>query len=170
MLDALWGHLHNVHSWWKRVCFTDSCGHTFVDSQNFSVLEPNHLYCHEPAGTDAYQVHSICCKKLHNCVLCNRLKNGQDNPDFLIFQFRGAFKKFFKTRDEKELERRWTRINRNGPTHLGCVQAPASSQIRRSFVKNKYRKSSARFLKIMKNPEYSSRNEWSNPNCIDCKF
>ena len=119
---------------------------------------------------NAYQVHSICCKKLHNCVLCNRLKNGQDNPDFLIFQFRGAFKKFFKTRDEKELERRWTRINRNGPTHLGCVQAPASSQIRGSFVKNKYRKSSARFLKIMKNPEYSSRNEWSNPNCIDCKF
>ena len=29
-----------------------------------------------------------------------------------MFQFRGAFKRFVKSRNEKELERRWTRINR----------------------------------------------------------
>ena len=30
----------------------------------------------------------------------------------MILQFRGAFKRFVKSRNEKELERRWTRINR----------------------------------------------------------
>ena len=104
VLDALWGHLHNVHSWWKRVCFTDSCGHTFVDSQNFSVLEPNHLYCHEPAGTLANEVHSICCKSCITVYSATDFKRSKiANQGFKNLLVSRRFQKIFQIT-------RWKRI------------------------------------------------------------
>ena len=43
-------------------------------------------------------------------ILSNELSKTQ--YEFLYLQFRGAFKRFVKSQREKDMEQRWTRINR----------------------------------------------------------
>ena len=142
-----------------QLCFSYCGCDTSPNSENVGLLESYYLHCHEPSGTYlltyfAYPVYPLVCI-----------------TSFLMYlmQFRGAFKRFVKSRDEKELERRWTRINRNAPEHFSLVRT--NSRLR-SPMRNRQKQSKrARFINVIKNPtEISSRGDWSNPNCIDCKY
>ena len=57
-----------------------------------------------------------------------------------LFQFHGAFKRYFKTKSQRELERRWNRIHRiRCDLNLVCIKnEPSSLILRKSIGKQSY--------------------------------
>ena len=69
-----------------------------------------------------------------------------------ILQFRGAFKRLFKSRNEKELERRWTRINKNGN-----INKSDENFIEENCKNNSPPKNSTVSSSILKSSKYGSQ-------------
>ena len=57
LLVAIWNHLYHVHFRGQRLRVTYCGRYSAINGQNFSLLEPNNLYCHESTGK-----HSQCLK------------------------------------------------------------------------------------------------------------
>ena len=70
----------------------------------------------------------------------------------ISLQFHGAFKRYFKTHNERELERRWIRINRipRCDMNLVCIKHETTSSLgmKRTMKSQSYRKPFKNLIQI----------------------